>query len=98
MTIGYDLGAGHEVRQISPRAMVAWELGTKSKISDFATGIGVSDLSRLLLEQMKLDGDAYGAGTLNDLLDALVDIGPEVDETPTSPDEEPLPATSSNSA
>lgn len=84
MTVVYDVGEGQQERTISPKAMIGWELATKQKMSDFATGIGIGDLSWLLFEQMKHDGDAPESRAV--LVDSLVDIGPKT-ESPTSPDE-----------
>lgn len=86
MSVAYDVGDGELVRAISPRAMVAWELATKQKISDFANGISIGDLSTLLFEQMRVDGDA--PGTKAELIGQLVDIGPKVADVPTSLGEE----------
>lgn len=92
VTVRYDLGAGPVDRVISPRAMVGWELATKSKMSDLAQGIAMGDLVTMLYHQMKADGDAPASQA--DLLDALVEIGPELDgSVPTSPDPEPSSVT-----
>lgn len=86
ITVAFDTGEGERERAISPRAVIGWELETHQKMSDFATGIAMSDLATMLFLQMKADGDA--PATKTELIDSLVDIGPKV-ESPTSPEEDP---------
>lgn len=90
VTIRYETADdGQEVsRPISPRAMVAWELFTKSKVSNLGQGIAVQDLVTMLWEQMRVDGDA--PATKAELLNSLTNIDIDV-QAPNQPDAEASP-------
>jgi hypothetical protein len=89
ISLTYDVGNGPLTVKISPRAVVGWELETKQKASDLGNGMGMGDLSTMLWQQLRLD-EANPFSSQAELLDALVDIDPEiaagaVDPTPPAP-------------
>lgn len=67
--------AAGKVRQtVGPRAQIAWEIRTRSKISALASNMGMADLAALSYEQAKIDGNA--PSTEAAYIETLLDLDP----------------------
>ena len=77
----YDVGQGPQLITIGPAAMTFYERANKTKMSNLAQGIGMSDMCDLIWRQRKLEGAEDGP--LDDFVARLLDVDPVGEEDPT---------------
>lgn len=76
-----DTGNGPERVTVGPRAIVAWELAGKTKVSTLGKDMALTDLCQLAWHQAKVDGNA--PATFDGYMATIVDIDPVAGPDPT---------------
>lgn len=77
LTIQLDQGAGAESVTIGPRAQVAWERRTKSKLSELSKAMGMDDLAFLAYCQLGYEQRRDASQTYDQWLAQLADLDVE---------------------
>jgi len=96
LTFRVDYGNGPEDVTVSPAALIGYERTHATTVAAIArAGIGVGDMAELTWRQLQRDGRF--AGSLDDYVDSLVELGFGDVTDPPSPSSDPSGASSPSS-